>query len=228
MPSLVPGEQVLHGLGQHVRGRVPETRCGRPRTRADRLDLGVGLRRPSRGPAARRSGGRARPRRRTGPVERHPGGGERVGGRRAGRDRHAGGDGGGTAGRHGSSGATGVGTPMLSTVGERLGSEPVRLPARYAESGEHGGRVPPGAARPQQPGQLGRVHASSSRGGGTSDRRRRARAFRRAGTPEPVSGAGVGPDAERAEVGVLRKVQRDRGPGSPPESRARLAAVARR
>ena len=40
------GEQLLHGLGEHVRGRVPDDRAPVGAGRGDRLDLGVGVRGP--------------------------------------------------------------------------------------------------------------------------------------------------------------------------------------
>jgi hypothetical protein len=88
-------EQVLHGLGQHVRGRVPDHRAALGAGGRYRLDLGVGLGGPGEVPEVT---GRQVPDddRAVGALERDPGRLQRVLGRRPGRhpDRGGGGEGG--------------------------------------------------------------------------------------------------------------------------------------
>jgi hypothetical protein len=99
-------EQVLHGLGHDVRGRVPQHRPAGTGVQRDGLDPGVLVRHPVE--VLERVGAEVAHDDRAGRAgQRHPGGGERVGGRRAGRDRHAGGNGGRRRlRRHGSSWCT--------------------------------------------------------------------------------------------------------------------------
>ena len=71
------GEELLHGLGEHVRGRVPDHRAAVGAGGGHGLDLGVGLRRP--GEVLEVAGGEvADDDRAVGTLERHPGVGERL------------------------------------------------------------------------------------------------------------------------------------------------------